>query len=179
MGLWGFEEAKSMHMRLDDIELIKRIDRDGAVEEIRSVHNVSVSGRRRIVELRIPGSQGNVFQDLGREPLTISFDGELVGTGAKNTLEELKSKFELRKPVPFSSDITTIGDVAEVVIEDFTVHFVGGAASGSWYSMVMKEHRSPGVGGGGSTEAPSQEESAKKDVQQRAREIFDGVRSPG
>jgi len=166
-----------MHMKLDDIELIKRVDKEGGVEEIRSVHNVSVSGRRRIVELRIPGSQGNVFQDLGREPLTISFDGELVGMGAKNTLEELKSKFELRKPVPFSSDITTIGDVAEVVIEDFTVHFVGGAASASWYSMVLKEHRSPGVGVG-STEAPSQEENAKRDVQQRTKEIFKGVRPP-
>jgi len=169
-----------MHMKLDDIELIKRVDKDGAIEEIRSIHNLSISGKRRIVELQIPGLTGNVFQDMGRNPLRISFDGELVGPGTMNTLQDLKSKFELKKPVPFSSDITTINDVTEVVIEDFTVNFVGGLTTGSRYSMVLREHKSSSTGGGGGpgeTEPPSQEEDAKKDVEQKTRKIFDGVKS--
>lgn len=164
-----------MQMKLDDIELIKRVDKDGAVEEIRSIHNLSVSGKRRIVELQIPGSDSNVFQDLGREPLRISFRGELVGTGAKNTLQDLKSKFELNKPIPFSSDITTISDITEVVIEDFAIDFMGGAAFGSWYLMVLKEHKS--IGGPGETEPPSQEERAKKDVDRKIRKIFQAIKS--
>ena len=169
-----------MHMKLDDIELIKRVDKDGAIEEIRSIHNLSISGKRRIVELQIPGLTGNVFQDMGRNPLRISFDGELVGPGTMNTLQDLKSKFELKKPVPFLSDITTINDVTEVVIEDFTVNFVGGLTTGSRYSMVLREHKSSSTGGGGGpgeTKPPSQEEDAKKDVEQKTRKIFDGVKS--
>jgi hypothetical protein len=169
-----------MHMKLDDIELIKRVDKDGAIEEIRSIHNLSISGKRRIVELQIPGLTGNVFQDMGRNPLRISFDGELVGPGTMNTLQDLRSKFELKKPVPFSSDITTINDVTEVVIEDFTVHFTGGLTTGSRYSMVLREHKSSSTGGGGGpgeTEPPSQEEDAKKDVEQKTRKIFVGVKS--
>jgi len=166
-----------MQMKLDDIELIKRIDRKGVVEEIRSVHNVSVSGKRRIVELRIPGAETNVFQDLGREPLTISFDGELVGEGARSTLEELRSKFEQGAPVPFSSDITAISDVTEVVIDDFTARFLGGAASGSWYSMVLREHRSPGLSSAGSNDPPGQEQAARGAIQERTKEILKGVAS--
>ena len=169
-----------MHMKLDEIELIKRVDEDGAVEEIRSIHNLSVSGKRRIVELQIPGLTGNVFQDMGRNPLRLSFDGELVGPGAKETLQDLKSKFELKKPVPFSSDITTINDVTEVVIEDFTVHFIGGVPSGSRYSMILREHKSASTGGGGGpgeTKPPSQEEGAKKDVEQKTRKIFESAKS--
>jgi len=169
-----------MQMKLSDIELIKRVDKDGAVEEIRSVYNLSISGKRRIVELQIPGSTGNVFQDMGRIPVRISFDGELIGHGSTNTLQDLRSKFELREPVPFSSDIATLNDVTEVVIENFTVHFVGGVAFGSRYSMVLREHKSSSMGGEagpGETEPPSQEEIAKRDVEEKTRKISEGVKS--
>lgn len=167
-------------MKLDDIELIKRVDKDGAVGEIRSIRDLSISGKRRIVELQIPGLTGNVFQDMGRNPLMISFEGELVGPNTTETLQELKSKFELRKPVPFSSDITPINDVTEVVIENFTVHFTGGATSGNRYSLVLREHKSASTGGGGGpgeTKPPSQEERAKEDVEEKTRRIFGDVKS--
>jgi len=169
-----------MHMKLGDIELIKRVDKDGAVEIIRSIYNLSISGKRRIVELQIPGLTGNVFQDMGRNPLRISFDGELVGPDAMNTLQDLKSKFELKEPVPFSTDIATINDVTEVVIENFSVNLTGGVASGTKYSMVLGEHKSSSTGGGGGpgeTKPPSQEESAKKDVEEKTRKIFEDTKS--
>lgn len=171
-----------MRMKLDDIELIKRVDKMGLTEEIRSIHNLSISGRRRIVELQIPGLTGNVFQDMGRNPLRISFEGELVGSNTMNTLQELKLKFEMRKPVPFSTDITTISDITEVVIENFSVQFTGGATSGSRYSMVLREHKSSSTGGErgpGETKPPSQEERAKKDIEEKTRMIFKGVKSKG
>jgi len=174
-----------MLMKLDDIELIKRVDKDGVVEEIRSIYNLSISGKRRIVELEIPGLAGNVFQDLGRNPLLISFDGELVGSNTTNTLQDIKSKFELREPLPFSTDIAPINDVTEVVIENLTVHFIGGTPIGSRYSMLLKEHKSSstgsGSGGGGGGESktetppPSQEESAKEDVETKTSEVYSSV----
>jgi len=169
-------------MKLDDIELIKRVDKDGVVEEIRSIYNLSISGKRRIVELEIPGLTGNIFQDLGRNPLLISFDGELVGSNTMNTLQDIKSKFELREPLPFSTDIAPINDVTEVVIENLMVHFIGGTPIGSRYSMLLKEHKSSSTGGGGGggeskteTPPPSQEESAKEDVETKTSEVYSSV----
>jgi hypothetical protein len=169
-----------MLLKLDDLELIKRVDEDGKVQEIRSIRNLSISGRKRIVELQIPGSAGNVFQDMGREPLRIFFEGELVGPGTMETLQNLKSKFEVRNPIPFSSDITTISDITEVIIDDFAVHFVGGLTNGSRYSIVLKEHKSSSTGGGagpGETEPPNQEESARKNVEEKTAKIFEGSKS--
>jgi hypothetical protein len=168
-----------MHMKLDDIELIKRVDKNGTAKEIRSICNLSISGKRRIVELQIPGLTGNVFQDMGRNPLRISFDGELVGSSTMSTLQDVKSKFELKKPVPFSSDIATISDVTEVVVENFSVDLKGGGTSGSRYSMILREHKSSNMGSGGGpgeTKPPSQEERAKKDVEEKAKRIFEDVK---
>jgi hypothetical protein len=169
-----------MLMKLDDIELIKRVDKDGAVEELRSIYNLAISGKRRIVELEIPGLTGNVFQDLGRNPLMIAFEGELIGANTMNTLQDIKSKFEMREPVPFSSDIVPITDITEVVIENLTVHFIGGTPFGSRYSILLREHKSSSTGGGGGpgeTPPPSQEESAKKDVETKTSEIYSSVES--
>jgi hypothetical protein len=169
-----------LQMKLDDIELIKRDDKDGRINEIRSIRALSVYGKRRIVELPIPGSVGNVFQDMGRKPIIISFEGELTGPNAENVLENLNSKFELKKPLPFSSDITPINSITEVVVDDFAVHFDSGFRLGVRYSMVLKEHASASIGGKrgpGETPPPSQEESSKAEVQQKTNRIFKGVKS--
>jgi hypothetical protein len=160
------------HVKLGGIDLIKREDKNGAVREIRSINSLSVFGKRAIVELAIPGSDGNVFQDMGRNPLLITFNGELIGPNAAGTLQDLKKKFEMKKPVPFSSDVATVSDITDVIIEKFTAHFVGGVNLGAQYSMVLKEHSSASKGGkSGSAEAetepPSQEESASNEIQQK------------
>lgn len=169
-----------MHMKLDDVELIKRVDKDGKMQEIRSVHNLSIYGRRRIVELPIPGSVGNVFQDMGRNPLMISFEGELVGPNSDTVLQDLKSKFELKKPLPFSTDIAPINSINEVVIYDFAVNFSAGINQTIRYLMVLKENKSASTGsprGPGETKPPSQEESSKKDIQQKIGKIFENAKS--
>jgi len=169
-----------MHMKLDDVELIKRVDKDGKMQEIRSVHNLSIYGRRRIVELPIPGSVGNVFQDMGRNPLMISFEGELVGPNSDTVLQDLKSKFELKKPLPFSTDIAPINSVTEVVIYDFAINFSAGINQTIRYLMVLKENKSASTGsprGPGETKPPSQEGSSEKDIQRKIGRIFEDVKS--
>ena len=169
-----------MQMKLDNIELIKRDDKDGIINEIRSIRALSVYGKRRIVELPIPGSVGNVFQDMGRKPLIISFEGELTGPNAAKVLENLNEKFELKKPLPFSTDITPISSITEVILNDFSVHFDSGFRLGIRYSMVLKEHASASISGKrgpGETKPPSQEESSKIEVRQKTDKIFEGTKS--
>jgi hypothetical protein len=165
-----------MHIKIDNVELLKREDEDGKITEIRSVHNLSVYGKRRIVELPIPGSAGNVSQDMGRNPITITFTGELVGPNTESILQDLTSKFELQKPVPFSSDIAPISSISEVIIEDLMVHYETGVGLGVRYSMILKEHASASKGakrGPGETPPPSQEESSRSEIQRKIHKIYD------
>ncbi len=169
-----------MQIKLDDIELIKREDKDGSITEIRSISALSVHGKRRIVELSIPGSVGNVFQDMGRKPIVISLEGELTGPNATTVLESLNSKFEFNEPISFSTDITPLSGITEVVIDDFNVHFAAGVRLGIRYSMTLKEHTSASTGekrGPGETPPPSQEESSDRAVQQKTDSIFEGTKS--
>jgi hypothetical protein len=169
-----------VHIRLDDIELIKREDEEGAVKEIRSVSSLSIYGGRSIVELPIPGSVGNVFQDMGRNAIVVTFDGKLVGPNAASTLQSLKDKFELKKPVPFSSDVTLLSEITSVVIEKFAVHFLGGTDLGIRYSMILKEQASAssgGTAGPGETEPPSQEERSKKAAQLKINQMYEKAKS--
>jgi hypothetical protein len=166
------------HVKLGDIDLIKREDKNGAVKEIRSINSLSVFGKRAVVELAIPGSEGNVFQDMGRNPTVITFNGELIGPNAAGTLQDLKKKFEMKKPVPFLSDIATVSDITGVIIEKFTAHFTGGVNLGVNYSMVLKEHTSASKGGTkgpGETKPPSQEKSAGDEIKDKISQAYESI----
>ena len=170
-----------MHMKIDNVELLKREDKDGKIREIRSIHNLSVYGKRRIVELPIPGSAGNVFQDMGRNPIIITFTGELVGPNIESILQDLTAKFESQKPLSFSSDITPISSISEVVIENLAVHYENGVGLGVRYSMMLKEHTSASTGakrGPGETPPPSQEETSQNEIQQKINKMYDESLKP-
>jgi hypothetical protein len=162
-----------MYIRLDDIELMKRVDENGAVREIRSIRSVSLLGSRRIVELKIPGLQGNVLQDLGRDPLLIHVEGFLTGANAKNVFQEIDSKFKLGKPIPFLTDIPSISDVSEVVVESFKAQLIGGEPLSYWYTLILREHKSNPKQ---ESEAPSQEEEAEKEVKELTKQILKEVK---
>jgi hypothetical protein len=171
-----------MHLKLDDIELIKREDNSGVVKEIRSVHSLTVHSKRSIVELSIPGSEGNVFQDMGRSPSTVSFEGAIIGPQAADTAQSLKAKFEMKKALPFSSDMAIIGDITSVLIDRFSVSFLGGALLEIHYSIVLKEYTSTSASAKKSAtaktsqeEAPSQSEKSKKDVTQKIDKEFENI----
>jgi len=109
-----------MSIELDKIPLIKhtRDDDTGKTKLLNSVYNVKVDEKRSVVEHKIPGMEGGILQDLGREPVRISFEGIIYGEGAKDALKNLRSKFKAGKPVPFSSDVSGVAEVTDVLIED-------------------------------------------------------------
>jgi hypothetical protein len=172
------DEQKPPHVKLDDVDLVKRDVKNGSVKEIRNISSFSVYGKRAIVELPVPGSEGNIFQDMGRNPTMISFEGELMGPNSVNTLNNIKKKFELKKPVKFESDIALVSGITKVVIEKFNVHFMGGISLQVNYSMVLKEQSSKSKGekkGPGETEPPPQEKSAEKSIIDRVSDAYDKI----
>ncbi|MBS7634399.1 carboxypeptidase regulatory-like domain-containing protein [Candidatus Bathyarchaeota archaeon] len=163
-----------MSIEIDGIQLIRH-SRDpdtGVTKSLRSVYNIAISEKRRIVEHKIPGFEGSILQDLGREPVTISFEGTLFGEGAREDLEIIRSKFKAGSPVPFSSDISGVAEVNQVLIEDFQVEDSGGAVNRYKYRMVLREYFIPQEE---EEPAPSQEEEAAEEVEEETNDALASV----
>jgi hypothetical protein len=157
-----------MSIKLDDIELIKRVEdpQTRIIKEIRNVYNISTSERRIVIEHKIPGSDGGILQDMGKEPLRISFDGVFFGEKAKDNLQDLWSRFKQGKPLNFSSDVTGIADVTKVLIEDLRIDDISGNPNKYHYSIILREYREPRPPQ--AQPPPSQEEQAREEVQNQA-----------
>jgi hypothetical protein len=160
-----------VNISLDSIPLIWR-NQPGTPVDQRTVTNITTTDKRAIVEHEIPGMQGNVFQDMGRDPVRISFDGSFHGKSAKNNLENIRSKFKLGTALPFNSDITGAADVTKVIIEEFRVEETAGIPEMYRYSIVLREYKEPPPA---PTTPPSQEGKAKEWADKTAEEQADSI----
>jgi len=133
-----------MQVKLDDLELVKRVQNSATspLKEVRSVSEVNVEGRRSLVELKIPGSSGNVLQDMGREPLAIELRGEVWGVDAKKTVEAIKAKVDSGKSISFTSDMMAAASISDVIAERFEVDQVAGFPSRYRYLLILREYKS-------------------------------------
>lgn len=152
-----------MEVKLDDIDLVKRTQSTATspLSEVRTVYDVHVEGRRSVVELKIPGSSGNVLQDMGREPITILVKGEVWGPDAKTTVQSLKTKADSGSSVPFSSDLLAATSVNDVIVEEFEVDQLAGNPTRYRYLLLLREHKEGG-------EAREVEGAGTDDVEEQA-----------
>ena len=164
-----------MSIEIDDLALIKH-ERDpdtGATKEIRSVYNIAISEKRRIVEHRIPGMKGNVLQDLGREPVRISFDGIFHGETAKDDLRNLRAKFKAGEPVSLLSNLSDIAEVTKVLIEELNVVDLSSVTNTYKYSVVLREYAPPQEE---EEESPtSQQQEAEEEAQKKSDEASESA----
>lgn len=119
-----------MPVRLGDIEL-------------KSVQDVRAADNRSLVELRVPGQSGSVFQDLGRAPATVVLAGLLTGEGAADTLEAMRSAYQKAKALSFASDIAIGTEMTEIVIADLIVKQDSGFRDRYRYAITIREHVEP------------------------------------
>lgn len=119
-----------MPVRLGDIEL-------------RSVQGVRADDNRTLVELRVPGQAGSVFQDLGRAPATVLLEGLLVGEGAAEALERLRAAYQKAEPLSFASDIAIGTEMTTIVIADLLVRQEAGYRERYRYTVKIREHVEP------------------------------------
>ena len=163
-----------MSIELGGMPLIKHVREDdvGATKMLRSVFNIGVTEKRQIVEHKIPGLEGGVLQDLGRVPVRISFEGMIYGEEAKEALAEIRAKFKAGEPVPFSSDISGVAEVTQVLIEDFQVEDAGGVTSRYRYFISLREYVPPPPE---EESAPSQDEEAEEAVEDEADDALASV----
>ena len=111
--------------------------------ELTGVQDLHTEEARTLVEQRVPEQQGSVFQDLGREPLTIVIDGLLFGADALSSLETLRQAHAKAEPQSFAADLVVGTDLTEVVIEDFRVRQLAGYRDRFRFSLRLREHIEP------------------------------------
>ena len=119
-----------MPVRLGDIELV-------------SVQGVRADDNRTLVELRVPGQAGSVFQDLGRAPATVLLEGLLIGEGAPDALERLRTAYQKAEPLSFASDIAIGTEMTEIVIADLLVRQEAGYRERYRYAIKIREYIEP------------------------------------
>lgn len=111
--------------------------------ELSGVQDLHTEEARTLVEQRVPEQQGSVFQDLGREPVTILIDGLLFGDEALSSLETLRQAHAKAEPQSFAADLVVGTDLTEVIIEDFRVRQVAGYKDRYRFSLRLREHIEP------------------------------------
>ena len=111
--------------------------------ELVGLQNIHTEDTRNLVQQRGPGQQGSVFQDLGREPVTLVLEGLLLGDDTQAALEELREAQQKARPLPFAADVIAGADLTDVLIEDLRVRQLAGYADRFWFYLKVKEHKEP------------------------------------
>lgn len=121
------------------IDLIQpmTVDSDGN-QSVRSILSISLKHKRALIELKVPGSTGNILQDLGPAPVEIALEGEIFGQNASTAIEEIYELYEQGKPVSFSSTMSIIGNLRNVTFENFQVNKPPGTNMHYTYTMQLK-----------------------------------------
>ena len=163
------------HVKLDEIELIKvvRENDTGPIKESRSITSAKISGTRNIVAHKIPGMEGGIVQDLGRDLRRMEFEGVISGPEAKNIVQTLWEKFYAGEPVSFESDIAGTADINLVVIEDLQISKVEGRAETYNYYLKLREYIPPPEPEEEEPEAEDEEASEEtKEEAEKARDSY-------
>jgi hypothetical protein len=151
-------------IKLDDLDLIKKVEESSALLDLRTVYDMNIVDKRSFVELEIIGSEGNVLQDMGCEPVRISLFGEMMGADSRSHIETLVNKFNTNKPIEFSSDISNIAEISKVIMEQFCVQEVAGSPNRYKYYIILREYKDSKKSGEESPQQPPQLQTAAQEV---------------
>src|SRR5690349_24752593 len=111
--------------------------------ELPLVQEVSTFDRRALAELKPPGMDGSLLQNLGRRPTCILLWGVAAGDDSRQFMEKLDKKFKAGAPVPFTADITTDSKIEKVLIDDLRFQEVAGKTDRFAYVLTLRQHQVP------------------------------------
>jgi hypothetical protein len=89
--------------------------------QLNRIHKVSTVEQAAFVYHRVPGLEGSVAQNLGRDSVRLHIEGIFYGSTAKEDLETLREAHKKREPVDFLADIVGQAYFAQVTLERFQI----------------------------------------------------------
>lgn len=112
--------------------------------ELKGLQHIEIDEKRMLVEHKVPGLDGSMFQNLGTGPGRIFLSGSIQGDELKGDfLEQIRKKFTAATPVPFIADITTASDIKEVIIENLFFTETAHATDTIHYKIWLQEFTRP------------------------------------
>lgn len=103
------------------------------------IKNLQIDEQQTLVEHQVAGLQGNIYQNLGRKPVSIHFNGVLLGSDGEEKMQKLRDAFSQGTALDFNSDVATPPGIKNVVIKDLSIREIAGRPQYYTYNIVLKE----------------------------------------
>lgn len=107
------------------------------------IHNMALVEQADFVHHRIPGLDGNVPQNLGRQSVQLRVDGICYGATAREDLERMRGLYLKREPVDFIADLVGQSYIGQVVIDRLDVREVAHEPEQYSYRLLLCEYVEP------------------------------------
>jgi DNA circularisation protein N-terminus len=108
--------------------------------KLNRVHRIVTLEQADLISHRIPGKQGNITQDLGRDSVRLQIYGIFYGAAnASKDLEALRKIYKQRQPVDFVAEIVGQAYFSQVIIEQFEVSQLAGEPEQFSYKLAIAE----------------------------------------
>jgi hypothetical protein len=108
--------------------------------KLNRVHRIVTLEQADLVSHRIPGKDGNIVQDLGRDSVRLEINGIFYGAAtASKDLEALRKLYKQRKPVDFVAEIVGQAYFSQVIVEQFEVFQLAGEPEQFSYKLAIAE----------------------------------------
>lgn len=85
------------------------------------VHHIETLEHNHFIYHHIPGMQGNIAQNLGRDSVRLKLQGIFYGENAAQDLERLRSIYKDREAVDFLAEVVGQAYFSQVILEQFEV----------------------------------------------------------
>ncbi|HEX2487691.1 MAG TPA: hypothetical protein VHJ57_03820, partial [Nitrososphaeraceae archaeon] len=149
-----------MTIKIDDFELGKVIgdSSTGIKNEVRSVNVIKLGNKKRINYIPIASSYDKVTGNIGRFPVRIVVQGDIIGENAQDSVTMLRSKYKNNKPCNFVSDLSVLWGIEKVIIEELRISNFSKFPQCFAYEMKLLEFNEP------NSEAQQIQEEAKQQL---------------
>jgi len=111
--------------------------------QLNRVHKIATLEQAALVYHRVPGLEGNVVQELGRDSVRLQIEGIFYGAKAKDDLEALRKVYKQRQPVDFLAEIVGQAYFSQVTLERFEVRQLADYPEQFSYSLIVAEYVAP------------------------------------
>lgn len=89
--------------------------------QLNRVHQIETIEQNNFVYHQIPGKQGNLVQNFGRDSVRLQVQGIFYGNKYLVDLEKLRKIYQEQKPVEFIAEIIGQAYFSQVILEKFAV----------------------------------------------------------
>jgi hypothetical protein len=111
--------------------------------QLNKVHRLVTLEQANFVLHKVPGKEGNIVQDLGRNSVQLEISGIFYGDNSREDLEAMRKLYKKREPVDFIAEIIGQAYFSQVTIERLEVFQLSQEPEQFSYTLGIAEYVPP------------------------------------